>query len=150
MGAVTKPLSSGCIQPCPLQIWLWAARIRSLYSKPGISELSHFSSNYACASGSLSVTWVYASFPYVPLPILESALYPELLHTHIPAGPSLVAEVIKNLPAMQPGFHPWVRKIPWRREWLPTPAFLLENPRDRGACWATAHGVAQNWTWLSD
>ena len=22
------------------------------------------------------------------------------------------------------GFDPWVRKIPWRREWLPTPAFL--------------------------
>ena len=22
------------------------------------------------------------------------------------------------------GFHPWVGKIPWRREWLPTPVFL--------------------------
>jgi len=22
------------------------------------------------------------------------------------------------------GFNPWVRKIPWRREWLPTPLFL--------------------------
>ena len=21
-------------------------------------------------------------------------------------------------------YNPWVRKIPWRREWLPTPAFL--------------------------
>ena len=24
----------------------------------------------------------------------------------------------------RPGFHPWVRKIPWRREWQPTPLFL--------------------------
>ena len=24
----------------------------------------------------------------------------------------------------RPGFHPWVGKIPWRREQLPTPAFL--------------------------
>ena len=24
----------------------------------------------------------------------------------------------------RPGFHPWVRKIPWRREWQPTPVFL--------------------------
>ena len=24
----------------------------------------------------------------------------------------------------RPGFDPWVRKIPWRRELLPTPAFL--------------------------
>ena len=22
------------------------------------------------------------------------------------------------------GFDPWVGKIPWRREWLPTPVFL--------------------------
>ena len=32
---------------------------------------------------------------------------------------------LKNLPAMQrPRFDPWVGKIPWRREWLPTPVFL--------------------------
>ena len=24
----------------------------------------------------------------------------------------------------RPGFDPWVRKIPWRRAWQPTPAFL--------------------------
>ena len=37
---------------------------------------------------------------------------------------SLVAQLIKNLPAtLTPGFNPWVRKIPWRREWLPTPVF---------------------------
>ena len=23
-----------------------------------------------------------------------------------------------------PGFHLWLRKIPWRREWLPIPVFL--------------------------
>jgi len=22
------------------------------------------------------------------------------------------------------GFHPWVRKVPWRRKWQPTPVFL--------------------------
>ena len=27
----------------------------------------------------------------------------------------------------RPGFDPWVRKIPWRREWLPTPVFLPEE-----------------------
>ena len=31
------------------------------------------------------------------------------------------------------GFHPWVGKIPWRREWQPTPVFLLgESHRQRG------------------
>ena len=33
--------------------------------------------------------------------------------------------MVKNVPAMwETGFHPWVGKVPWRREWLPTPAFL--------------------------
>ena len=32
--------------------------------------------------------------------------------------------MVKNLPAMwRPGFDPWIRKIPWRREWLPTLVF---------------------------
>ena len=35
---------------------------------------------------------------------------------------------VKNPPAMQATrrhrFDPWVRKIPWRREWIPTPVFL--------------------------
>ena len=36
-----------------------------------------------------------------------------------------MTQVVKNLPAMQKTrFDPWVRKIPWRREWLPTPIFL--------------------------
>ena len=35
--------------------------------------------------------------------------------------------MIENLPAsaggMRCGFNPWVRKIPWRRAWQPTPIF---------------------------
>ena len=38
---------------------------------------------------------------------------------------SLVAQMVKRLPAMQEnGFIPWVRKIPWRRELQPNPVFL--------------------------
>ena len=51
--------------------------------------------------------------------------------------------------AVNPGFDPWVRKIPWRREWQPTPVFLLEHPMDRGAWWATVPGVAKSWMWPS-
>ena len=36
-----------------------------------------------------------------------------------------VAQMVKNLPAMQRlRFNPWVKKIPWRREQLPTSVFL--------------------------
>jgi len=45
----------------------------------------------------------------------------------------LVAQKKKNLPeCRRPGFDPWVGKMPWRREWLPTPIFLLVNPMERG------------------
>ena len=38
---------------------------------------------------------------------------------------SLVPHTVKNLPVMQEtGFDPWVEKILWRKEWLPTPVFL--------------------------
>ena len=38
---------------------------------------------------------------------------------------SLVAQFIKNLPAMlETQVLSLVGKIPWRREWLPTPVFL--------------------------
>ena len=37
----------------------------------------------------------------------------------------MVAKTGKNPPAMQEtGFDPWVRKMPWIREWLPTPVFV--------------------------
>jgi len=46
---------------------------------------------------------------------------------------SLVAQMVKNLPAVQrPGFDPWVRKIPWRRNDNPLQYSCLENPMDRG------------------
>ena len=44
----------------------------------------------------------------------------------------------------------WVRKIPWRRKWLPTPAAFLDNTKDRGAWQATVHGITKSQTWLSD
>ena len=37
-----------------------------------------------------------------------------------------MAQMVKNLPAMrETRVNPWARKIPWRREWVPTPVFLL-------------------------
>ena len=43
-------------------------------------------------------------------------------------------------------FDPWVRKIPWRREWQPLQYSCLKNPMNRGA-WPS-HRVTKNWTWL--
>ena len=66
--------------------------------------------------------------------------------------------MVKNLLAMQETicnarrlrFDPWVRKIPWRREWQPLQYSCLENPMDRGDWGATVHGIAKSQTRLSN
>ena len=49
-----------------------------------------------------------------------------------------------------PGFHPWVRKIPWRRKWHPLQYSCLENSMDRGAWLTTVCGVTKSQTQLND
>ena len=42
-------------------------------------------------------------------------------------------------------FNSWVRKIPWRREWQPTPVFLPgESQRQRSLVDSTVHGVTES------
>ena len=45
-------------------------------------------------------------------------------------------------------FDPWVRKIPWRRAWQPTPVFLCGESLDRGAWSAMVHRFSKSWTQL--
>ena len=48
------------------------------------------------------------------------------------------------------GFNPWVGKIPWRKKMaIHASVSCLENSMDRGAWWATVHGVAKSQTRLS-
>ena len=66
-------------------------------------------------------------------------------------GASLVAQMVKNLPALQKtGLDPWVGKILWRKEWLPTPVFLPGEFHGQGSLVGYSHGVAKGQTWLSD
>ena len=65
---------------------------------------------------------------------------------------SLVAQSVKNLPAMQ---ETWVQSLPWEDplEWgmaMHSSILAWGIPTDREAWWATAHGVAKSWTRLSD
>ena len=64
----------------------------------------------------------------------------------------LGGEVVKNPPANAgdlrdigsiPGLEDTLEKgmaTPWRRAWQPSPG----NPMDRGAWWATVHGIAKS------
>ena len=57
-----------------------------------------------------------------------------------------MAQWVKNLPAMQETFEPWVGKIPWKREQLPIPVFFPGEFMDRGDWRATVHEVAESQT----
>ena len=46
------------------------------------------------------------------------------------------------------GFDPWVEKIPWRREWLPTPVFLPGEFHGQEP--GEVHRIAKSQTRLSD
>ena len=61
---------------------------------------------------------------------------------------SLVAQTVKNLPAMR---ETWVRSLGWEdplEEGMATHSSILawRIPMDRGAWWATVHGVSNNRT----
>ena len=65
---------------------------------------------------------------------------------------SLVAQRLKRLPSMQVdlGSIPGSGRSPGEGNGNPLQYSCLENPMDRGAWWATVHGVAKSWTRLSD
>ena len=54
-----------------------------------------------------------------------------------------VSDVKVCLGCRRPEFDPWVRKIPWRREWQPTPAFSPGEFHGQRSLRTTAHGVTQ-------
>ena len=61
---------------------------------------------------------------------------------------ALVAQMVKNLPAM---WEPWIPSLGWEdplEKRIPTLVPCLENPMDRGPWWATVHGVTKSWTRL--
>ena len=60
---------------------------------------------------------------------------------------------LKSMGLLRVG-HDWETSLPlftfmhWRRKWQPLQCSCLENPRDRGAWWASIYRVAQSPTWL--
>ena len=53
--------------------------------------------------------------------------------------------MVKHLPAMQETqVQSWVKKIPWRREWQPTPVFLPGEFHGQRSLAPTVHGVSES------
>ena len=75
----------------------------------------------------------------------------------VPRGgiPSLLAQQVKNPPANagdtgSAGSIPGSGRSPGERSGYPLQYSGLKNPMDRGACWATVHGVVKSQTRLSN
>ena len=74
------------------------------------------------------------------------------LHSYMGLWASLVAQMVKKPPAMR---ETWVLFLRWKDSpggghGTPLQYSCLGNPMDRGAWWATVHGVAKTQTGLSD
>ena len=86
-------------------------------------------------------------------------IYLHVWHVHLPTHviftfiytcdntrASLVAHTVTQ--CRRPGFDSWVRKIPWRRQWQPTPVFLLGKCHgQRSLAGYALHRVTKSWTW---
>ena len=77
----------------------------------------------------------------------------QVIHHYFQEGAFQVVLVVKNLPVnagdIRLMFDPWVRKIPWRRAWQPTPLFLpRESHGQRSLADYIVHRVAQSQTQL--
>ena len=65
---------------------------------------------------------------------------------------SLVAQTVKNLPAM---WETWIQSLGWKdslEEGMATHSSIIARRilMDRGVWWATVHGIAKSQTWLSN
>ena len=81
---------------------------------------------------------IYDIFYFLVLANVHKSIFLTFLWLYLLRYLSLMAQTVKNLPAMRrPGFSPSVRNIPWRGEDYPLEYSCLENPMDRGA-WLAA------------
>ena len=64
---------------------------------------------------------------------------------------ALVAQTVDSASSAEDlGSIPRLGRSPGEGNGNPLQNFCLENPMNRGAWWATVHGVAKSWTRLSD
>jgi len=97
-----SPSSRVCSNSCPVSQW---------YHPTISSSVVLFSSRLQSflASGSFPMSWLFGQSIWVSASL---------------GLPWWLRGLSVCLQCGRPGFDPWVRKIPWRRKWQPTPVFL--------------------------
>ena len=74
----------------------------------------------------------YIVFHFLPLIFAGMALYKHIWsHRGFPHGTGGKEPACQCKRCKRHGFDPWVRKIPWRRAWQPTPVFLAGESHEQ-------------------
>ena len=92
------------------------------------------------ASGSFPMNWLFTSGGQSAGVSALASVLPSV---------SLVAQTIKNLPAMQ-GLVTGLGRSPGKGNGNPLQYSCLENPHEQRNLEDAVHGVAKSWTWLSN
>ena len=84
-------------------------------------------------------------------PHLSQVNRSSVLPGHIAKGWAAQMVLVVKKPPSNAGdsrdrFDPWVRKVPWRLSWHPTPVFLPGDSHGQRSRQATVHGVTKSWT----
>ena len=126
----------------PSFVWVY------IFFSSGQVLLSTLSWCSACASVSEGVFLMYPWREIYSRSTYSSAILFSLpmwfLSLGCPSWPSGKESACRCKRCKRRRFNPWVGNILWRIKWQPSSLFLPANPMDRGARWATVHGVTKS------
>ena len=112
-------------------------------------EIQNFVTQFIPALAT-EITFILASSPFQHVPIF----WISLLFYSITKGASQMELVVKNLPAnagdKRHWSDPWIRKIPWKKAWHPTPVLLPRKSHGWRSLVGCSPWVAKSQTRLSD
>ena len=150
----------------PLRVWIWVPRDLGNWIFWALWNWAIFITQVCPESQGVWRVWLPGTLGWA---IAEHRLPCISSQTQVPGAPVVVDSNPELTPTLQVGmgfqvaiaikepackcrkfkrsrFHPWVREIPWRRAWQPTPTFLPGE--SHGAWQAAVHKVTQSQTRL--
>ena len=123
---------------------------RKLYGQETKTNPADVLSVYACICNIILHFYLHKYLKVCTQKMYVFCLYKYLQSAALEGLPRWLSTKESACQSRGQGFDPWVGKIPWRRKWQPTPVFLPGHLMDRGAWWATVHGVTKSRTQVRD
>ena len=114
------------------------------WHRPGTAPSESWAAVVPSGWDCMELPWVTGCLFFVPTQCLGIPAHPSTTALALLLGNFPRGSVVKIcLPMQEKPFSPWVRQIPWRRTWQPTPVSCLENSMGKWAWRATLHGFKE-------